>query len=404
MHDEKLITIKSPGLGLPLFASICAAGLAIWKPGTANLLLAVGVMLPIWLLHHKRWTTVVRKSLQSDMDSMRQNKNLLQESIRQVAEAFQSEHEFLRNELQQTKGIASTAVVDLQNSFTGLNTTTGELKHLVFSMIAENGQDAQQSNTNGESFSFHEFAVQTQQVLESFVQQILDVSKDSMRVMQIVDDVAEQTEHVVRLLTDVKSIADKTNLLALNAAIEAARAGDAGRSFAVVADEVRKLSQNSNKFSDQIQAVVNKVDENIRFAQDTVATMSSRDMNVAIESKQRVDSMLHKAEEVNQVMADRLGNVTQLSQVIDQNVGAAVRSLQFEDMLRQLIEHSQLRLTKLDQSIQQIYQLSSHLSGEGVTEIAEVAMQIQALAHQITVNANSAVSQHNVNSGEVDLF
>lgn len=404
MQDKKLKTIDSPGLGLPLALSICCCSWAIWMPGTASLLSAVGVMLVTWLLHHKRWTTVFRNSRQSEMEIMGQNKQLLQESIRQVADAFQSEHEFLRNELQQTKGIASTAVVDLQNSFTGLNSTTSELKHLVYSMISENGQDTHQTNQSGESFSFHEFAVQTQQVLESFVQQILDVSKDSMRVMQIVDDVAEQTEHVVRLLTDVKSIADKTNLLALNAAIEAARAGDAGRSFAVVADEVRKLSQNSNKFSDQIQVVVNKVDENIRFAQDTVATMSSRDMNVAIESKQRVDSMLRKAEEVNQLMEDRLGNVTQLSQVIDQNVGAAVRSLQFEDMLRQLIEHSQLRLSKLDQSIQQIYQLSAHVTGKDATEIADVATQIQALAHQISVNANSAVSQQNVNSGEVDLF
>jgi methyl-accepting chemotaxis protein len=404
LEHEKSRTVSLPGLSLPLVVSLICGGFAVWLPSTVSILLAFTGTLGVWLLQHQRAQRALHNHAHAATDTGTKNQQLLRESTQQLARAFQSQHQALGNELQQTKAIAATAVVDLQKSFTGLNTTTSELKNLVVDMIAESGDAAQHTGTNAEVFSFHEFATQTQQVLESFVQQILDVSKDSMRVMQIVDDVAEQTEQVVRLLVDVKAIADKTNLLALNAAIEAARAGEAGRGFAVVADEVRKLSQNSNLFSDQIRTVVGKVDENIRIAQQTVEQLSSRDMNVAIESKQRVDGMLQKAEEVNQLMTVRLGSVTALSQVINQDVGAAVRSLQFEDMLRQLIDHGQQRLDKLGQSVQQIATLSARLSGEDDIPLDDMARQIAALAQEMENNSRSAVSQQNVSSGEVDLF
>jgi len=404
LEHGKSRAVTAPGLSQPLVVSLCCGGLALWLPSTVSILLALAGMLGIWCIQHRRWQVMLRNNAQASMDVGIQNKQLMRESIRQLTRAFQAQHQALKNELQQSQAIAATAVVDLQKSFTGLNTTTSELKDLVVAMISESGEAAQQAGNEAEPFSFHEFAEQTQQVLESFVMQILDVSKDSMRVMQIVDDVAQQTEQVVRLLVDVKAIADKTNLLALNAAIEAARAGEAGRGFAVVADEVRKLSQNSNLFSDQIRMVVGKVDENIRIAQRTVEQLSSRDMNVAIESKQHVDGMLHKAEKVNQLMTVRLGNVTQLSQVINQDVGAAVRSLQFEDMLRQLLDHGQRRLNTLDLSVNQVEELSSRFAGDDQVALQEMASQLADLAQNMAINTTSAVSQQNVSSGGVDLF
>ena len=63
---------------------------------------------------------------------------------------------------------------------------------------------------------------------------------------------ANASEIITSVLSEITSIADQTNLLALNAAIEAARAGEYGRGFAVVADEVRTLATRTKESTDKI--------------------------------------------------------------------------------------------------------------------------------------------------------
>lgn len=85
------------------------------------------------------------------------------------------------------------------------------------------------------------------------------VSENQEMLNNEITNISNISEHIIEVLSSIKSIADQTKLVGLNASIEAARAGEAGRVFSVVATEIRNMSQSSKETAINIEKLANEI-------------------------------------------------------------------------------------------------------------------------------------------------
>ncbi len=156
------------------------------------------------------------------------------------------------------------------------------------------------------------------------------IVRDGMRKMahmvEVVNNIASNSEKINKITEVIEKIANKTNLLSLNAAIEAARAGEHGKGFAVVADEVGKLAMNSAESSQEIAQLVQQAVAETRLAVLAVQEVSA-DMARIESGSQETDSMLQRIsaalEQQSTAVEEINANLTSVDSIARSNAAAS---------------------------------------------------------------------------------
>lgn len=122
----------------------------------------------------------------------------------------------------------------------------------------------------------------------------------SGEVKSSLHELSSQAGRMESILKIIADIAEQTNLLALNAAIEAARAGEHGRGFAVVADEVRSLAEQTQQSVSSISEMIDQLMQN--------ASRSVEIMDSSEEETRKGSDLLASTQESFTAIAQRIND------------------------------------------------------------------------------------------------
>jgi methyl-accepting chemotaxis protein len=197
------------------------------------------------------------------------------------------------------------------------------------------------------------------QLVESSVDGIEKLASEIENSVKAINQLADDSSSISRVLEVIKGVAEQTNLLALNAAIEAARAGEQGRGFAVVADEVRTLARRTQQSTEEIEQMIARLQSGVSGAvkamgashgmtgatvdsslkvQDALANIL-RAVNQIVDQSEQIAAA---AEEQTAVSHDIDKNIVEINQVSDRTAEGARQTEESSNRMGQLVKELQL--------------------------------------------------------------
>ncbi|MBL3601701.1 MAG: HAMP domain-containing protein [gamma proteobacterium endosymbiont of Lamellibrachia anaximandri] len=232
----------------------------------------------------------------------------LNSTVTQISSAIDASNESMTTQRIETEQVA-TAMNQMTATIRGIAQTT--------SAAAESATEADNEAKEGQG------------VVTETIGSIEGLSREIEQATTVIAQLRQQSTDIGGVLDVIRGIAEQTNLLALNAAIEAARAGEQGRGFAVVADEVRTLAGRTQESTEEIQAMIERLQNGAQDAVNAMERSSEHVQQTTTRSKKGGESLEMITSSVERIrdMSMQIASAAEQQGAVAENVNEKVASI-----------------------------------------------------------------------------
>jgi methyl-accepting chemotaxis protein len=239
----------------------------------------------------------------------------------------------MSKQLKQTSKLIENSVVEVCNSFQGIAERAKETVGRTASFL---GRDA---DGHSGRRSFEGLIQSCTRTLVRILNTTEEAGEVSRRAITRIQQMDKASQLISKALIQLEQIDRENKMLAMNMRIEAAHAGSAGAGFAVVAVEVVSQTERSQKVTSEVNGLISDLRALAESTLSDLKQMNERDLKRVEECRQEVDESLRDMQAAHDEMKTVLTGMTNEDALLANDIGAAVRGLQFQDRTSQQIAH-----------------------------------------------------------------
>ena len=254
----------------------------------------------------------INRMVEGIQQSMRENDSLLEQQ-KQDLEHNQLMIQNVQNACRDLNNVSGETLDNAENIFNG----TGEQERAVEDLKQTMNQLTEELNNSVNATAAVTAATGTTSDKILQTQSRMELLKDSMQ------KISDMSIEIEKIIGEINSIAQQTNMLSLNASIEAARAGDMGKGFAVVAKQVGELAtrsaQAARETSELIMNSINAVEDGRAITDQTVEAFG-----IVVENIEHTDHDIARITNMVRqnvdIVSHAVSQIERISNVVEENV------------------------------------------------------------------------------------